>query len=346
MNPMRVLFRVGFLFAACLGNGAAAFGQDSDACVQWTPIVQGGVLQEPALAGVGVDISRGGGEFKQPAPAASIRVEFLFARGTTAPAVSSLLQVLLRDAIRMEFVEPVGIEIWESKDGTSFFAKGERIYRAASKSDTARVAWEVAAFRYGAPLTCIQEKSTSTDDRIGPGSLLWKEIRTRLRAAKPSDVSWSALTEEALEGMADLVWAAVRSRAEAAGIGRSDVLKNAREVQREGRVDEQVLPEDDPQKRWRELTGTKFGNIRRIDLKDRDGNLGSPQIDVFADEGKTVPAGQMNHDEWVLILESKGPMTKVQRRKDKKEAWIETKWLKEIYTKEDIEKGPGSKKDK
>jgi hypothetical protein len=345
MRRSRRLMMAGFLLAALLGSGATAFGQVSDACVQWTPVIreEGGALREPAVAGIGLDISRGGGEAR-PMPPASIRVEFCFTRGTTGPAISALLQVLLQDAVRKEFGGPVGIEVWESKDGTSFFAKGERIVSARSKSDAPAVSWEIAAVRNGLPLPCTQEAPARPEDEAGPGSPLRLEIRKRLVAAKPPGLKWTDLNEKALDVMVDLVWMEVRAKAEAAGMGKDDVRRIAREVRREGMTDEQSLPSDDPKKRWEELTGTKFANLRRIDLKDEWGNLDSPMVDVFADEGKTIPAGQMNHDEWVMILESKGPMTKVQRRRDKKEAWIETKWLKEIYTKEDIEKGP--KKDK
>ena len=167
---------------------------------------------------------------------------------------------------------------------------------------------------------------------------MWNKAQEKIIAAKPAGKRWTDLTEEDISAIVD--------RVHVEGLTRDDIRKKANEIQREKRTDEQVLPSDDPKERWKQLTGNKFENRRQIDLKDETGALNCPQIDVFEDEGKTRPAGQMNHDEWIVILENKGAMAKVQRLKDKKEAWIEAKVLKQIYTKEDIAKGPSAPKPK
>jgi hypothetical protein len=167
---------------------------------------------------------------------------------------------------------------------------------------------------------------------------LWNKAKEKILAAKPAGKKWNEMTDEDM--------AALVSRVSVEGLTKDDIRKLANEIQREKRTDEQVLPSDDPKERWKQLTGTKFENIRRIDLKDETGSLNSPQVDVFEDEGKGKSAGQMNHDEWVVIVESKGAMAKIQRRKDKKEGWIEVKYLKEVYSKDDIAKGPDPYKPK
>ena len=90
------------------------------------------------------------------------------------------------------------------------------------------------------------------------------------------------------------------------------------------------------------MTGTKFETIRMIWLKDETGTLNCPQVEVYSDANKSAKAGDMNHEQWVEIVEEKGAMTKVKRRSDKMEAWIETKYLKRVYTKDDIQRGPSS----
>jgi len=171
----------------------------------------------------------------------------------------------------------------------------------------------------------------------------FKEVHKQARKAKPKDRKWGDLNELQLERIRNKTWKAVVNLGLDNDVSRKDSDRVVTEVWREGMADEKELPSDDPAERWKKLTGNKFETIRRIDLRDESGFLNCPQIDLYEDAGKATSAGTLNHDEWIKILEEEGGMTKVKRRRDKKEGWIETKWLRRIYTKSDIEKGPKKK---
>jgi hypothetical protein len=157
---------------------------------------------------------------------------------------------------------------------------------------------------------------------------LWELARARLMKAKPPGKKWSELT--AADRKAMVKAAAIR------GLERRDLEALLGEIWREKRVEEAELPSDDPAERWKKLAAAKYKNIRRIDLRDAEGFLSCPQVDVYADADRKTVDGQMNHDEWVVILETRGAMTRVKRRKDKKVGFFNDTATTEIYTPEDI----------
>jgi hypothetical protein len=173
---------------------------------------------------------------------------------------------------------------------------------------------------------------------------LFAEVTKIIKKAFPKDRKFGELKEVERERIRDKAWRMVVDRGLDKEIKRKDVDRIEVQVWREGLADEKELPSDDPAERWKKMAGKKYETLRRIDLKDESGFLNCPQVDVYEDAGKATTAGQMNHDEWVVVLEESGDMTKVKRRRDQKEAWIESKWVKRIYTQEDIEKGPKIKK--
>lgn len=161
--------------------------------------------------------------------------------------------------------------------------------------------------------------------------------------AKPRGTTWTDLDDAARDAMVKKSFADLRSQGFEKDVSERDVRSLVNEIWREKRTEEQTLPSDDAGERWKQLTGKKFDTIRRIDLLDETGTLNCPQVDIFEDAKRATNAGQMNHDEWVVILEEQGDMTKVKRRRDQKEGWIESKYLKEVYTKDDIQQGPSKK---
>jgi hypothetical protein len=174
----------------------------------------------------------------------------------------------------------------------------------------------------------------------------FKFLQEEIVKAKPKGKKWSDLTEADRKAMVEAVFRKLKEKDFGKGIFLRDVQSLANEIWRKKVAEERILPKDDPAERWKKLVGKKFETIRRIDLRDEKGFIECPQVDVYEDAGKTKSVGQMNHGDWIIVLEEKGPMTKVKRRRDKKIAWIETKYIKRIYTKEDIEKGPKKPQEK
>jgi len=173
----------------------------------------------------------------------------------------------------------------------------------------------------------------------------FKALEEEILRAKPKGKKWGDLTEDDRKKMASTAYSRLKERGFENVVKRKDVTPALNEVWRRKLTEEKELPRDDTLARWKKLVGKRFETIRRIDLRDAEGFLQCPQVDVYEDAGKTRKAGQMNHDEWVIVLEESGEMTKVKRRKDKKVVWIETNRLRRVYTKEDIEKGAKGKKD-
>ncbi len=129
--------------------------------------------------------------------------------------------------------------------------------------------------------------------------------------------------------------------------------KWARDKEREKYVDEQVLPSDDPLERNKQLIEKKYQDLKQLDATCGSGSLNCPDIPAWSDSSKTESAGKFSHNQWVKILEKTesggATMYKIQRRNDKKEGWVESKFIKDIYTQDKIDglklKDPNKKKD-
>jgi hypothetical protein len=121
---------------------------------------------------------------------------------------------------------------------------------------------------------------------------------------------------------------------------------------REAYINSQEMPSDDALERNKKLIEKKFRNIRKLDATCGSGTLNCPDVPIWKDSSKTESAGKMSHEEWVVIMDQVGDgtagMFHVKRRSDKREGWVEGKYLKEIYTKEKLDnlklKEPGSGK--
>ncbi|GEM_PF-2633410 len=185
----------------------------------------------------------------------------------------------------------------------------------------------------------IEPQDKSKMDKEG----IFKQLDKELAKAKPQGKPWPAVEDEELVSIAKKAHQAMAEKGYKKDVSLEDAERAARALRRKARAAAKEVPSDDPVERWKKRVGKKFKFIRRIDLRDETGFLNCPQVDVWEDAGRTAPAGQMNHDEWVVIVEEEGSMAKVQRRRDKREAWIEAKYLRKIYTEEDIERGPDRK---
>jgi hypothetical protein len=168
---------------------------------------------------------------------------------------------------------------------------------------------------------------------------VFADLKKMVAKAKPKDRKWSEMSEAERDRLASKVFKIVREKGLDTDISMKDTTRTVTEAWREGLANEKELPSDDPQERWKKLIGKKHENIRRIDMRDETGFLNCPQVDLFEDVQKTTSAGQLNHDEWVVLLAEEGSMSQIKRRKDKKTGWIESKFLRRVYTQEDIEKG-------
>jgi hypothetical protein len=117
--------------------------------------------------------------------------------------------------------------------------------------------------------------------------------------------------------------------------------KWARNREREAYVAAQEVPSADPIERNRKLLEKKYKDLKRLDATCGSGVLNCPDIPAWSDSAKTQSAGKLSHWEWVKILNREsvggGTMYKVQRRNDKKEAWVEGKYIKDIYDKEKLD---------
>lgn len=174
---------------------------------------------------------------------------------------------------------------------------------------------------------------------------VFRELKEEVKKAKPGDRLYSELTEAEREAIVEKAWRVMVERGYDSDVSKADVKRTEMEVWRGGVADEKETPPDDAKERWRIMAKKKYENIRQINLKDETGMLNCPQIEIWEDAGRTRSAGQMNHNEWVVVLEEAGSMTKIKRRRDNKEGWIESKVLRRIYTEEDFEKDPEFKKD-
>ncbi len=125
--------------------------------------------------------------------------------------------------------------------------------------------------------------------------------------------------------------------------------KWANQREREKVAEAQELPSDDPIERNRALIEKKFADLKELDATLGTGTLNCPDIPAWTDSGKTESAGKFSHRQWVKILEESSGMVKIQRRTDKKEGWIEAKYIRDIYTKEKLDnlkiKDPNKPKD-
>lgn len=117
--------------------------------------------------------------------------------------------------------------------------------------------------------------------------------------------------------------------------------KWARRKEREKYYAQQELPSDDPVERNRRLIEKKYKDIKELDATAGTGTLNCPDVPVWSDSSKTQAAGKFSHREWVKVLERSDQggtvMYKVQRRSDKREGWVEGKYVKDIYTQEKLD---------
>jgi hypothetical protein len=119
--------------------------------------------------------------------------------------------------------------------------------------------------------------------------------------------------------------------------------KEARELEEKWKIqqkrmkyfEKQELPPDDPIERNRRLLRKKYKDLKKLDATLGTGVLNCPDIPCWTDPAKTESSGKMSHEEWVKVLDSHGSgesiMFKVQRRNDRKEGWVEGKFIRDIY---------------
>lgn len=100
---------------------------------------------------------------------------------------------------------------------------------------------------------------------------------------------------------------------------------------------QQELPDDDAITRNRKLIEKKYKHIKVLDATCGSGVLNCPDVPIWTDSSKTQSAGKLSHNEWVKILTKEGDgasaIYHVQRRSDKREGWVESKYVKDIYDK-------------
>jgi hypothetical protein len=173
---------------------------------------------------------------------------------------------------------------------------------------------------------------------------VFQELEEAIVRAKPKKKTWKDLQDDDLKSIVTKAHRIMVDKGYGDDIKRSDVKSLTNEIWRQKRTEAQELPSDDPVERWKKLVGNKFETIRRIDARDETGFLNCPQVEIYEDASKSVSSGQMNHEEWVVILEEQGGVAKVKRRRDKKIGWIEMKYIRRIYTEEDIARGPDKRK--
>lgn len=93
------------------------------------------------------------------------------------------------------------------------------------------------------------------------------------------------------------------------------------------------VPQIDP---WIELARRLKDALRRIDARDSRGRLVHKEIPAYEDSEGTRRAGNLEHDEWVLVLQKGEFLTKLRRRSDGSVVWIHPRYLR-MPTEEEME---------
>jgi hypothetical protein len=95
----------------------------------------------------------------------------------------------------------------------------------------------------------------------------------------------------------------------------------------------EIANPDDPIERNRKLIEEKFKDIKKLDATCGTGRLMSPNVPAYMDDARKTRAADFNHEEWVKVLEQKGDMFRVQSRRNKEIAWVEAKYVRDIFMK-------------